>query len=174
VIELEYIMETARLKLRKISKEDFNELCEVLQDIDVMYAWEHAFTDEEVIEWIDKNIKRYETDGFSYFAVIKKSNDKLIGVLGPLIEEIDHKKYVGIAYILNKNYWNQGYAIEGLRKCIDYAFNHINTDKIIAQIRPENISSRKVAEKLGMKIEGEYIKHYLGKDMPHLIYSLYK
>lgn len=75
---------------------------------------------------------------------------------------------------LKQKFWNKGYAVEGVRASVEYAFKTLNANKIIAQIRPENSSSRKVAEKLGMKIESEYIKHYKGKDMLHLIYSLIK
>ena len=168
------IIESERLKLRKITSDDFDDLCEILQDIEVMYAWEHAFSDSEVAEWIDKNIKRYEADGFSYYAAIEKETNQFIGVIGPLIEDIEGVRYIGIAYILNKRSWNKGYAVEGAKASIEYAFNTLNAAKVIAQIRPENLSSRRVAEKLGMEVENVYIKHYSGKDMPHLIYSIRK
>ena len=59
--------------------DDFEALCKILQDIHVMYAWEHAFSDEEVCQWIDENILRYERDGYSYWAVIEKASGDLIG-----------------------------------------------------------------------------------------------
>ncbi|SHK88945.1 GNAT family N-acetyltransferase [Desulforamulus aeronauticus] len=168
---MQWILQSERLAFRKIDRDDFKDLCTMLQDIEVMYAWEHAFTDEEVYEWIDKNLIRYENEGFSYFAAIEKATGKFVGVIGPLIEEIDGIPYTGIAYILNKNFWCKGYAVEGAKACMDYAFAKLNADKVIAQIRPNNFPSRKVAEKLGMKIESEYTKHYNGSDMLHLIYS---
>lgn len=171
---MQWILESERLGFRKICKDDFDSLCAILQDIEVMYAWEHTFTDDEVLEWIDKNFKRYENEGFSYFAAIEKNMNEFVGVIGPLIEEIDDISYIGIAYIVDKKFWGKGYALEGAKACVNYAFSKLNTYKVIAQIRPNNFQSRKVAERLGMKIEGEYIKHYKGSDMPHLIYSLTK
>ena len=53
---MEKILETERLVIRKLIYEDFDKLSEILKDIDVMYAWEHSFTDDEVKEWIDRNI----------------------------------------------------------------------------------------------------------------------
>ena len=164
-------MESKRLNFRKITKDDFNNLQPILQDLEVMYAWEHAFTDEEVYEWIDKNLIRYANEGYSYFAVTEKSTNDFIGVMGPLIEEINGTRHIGIAYILNKKYWGKGYGIEGAEACMNYAFSKLNADKVIAEIRPNNISSRKIAEKLNMQIESEFIKHYNNIDMPHLIYS---
>lgn len=171
---MQWILEPERLGFRKICKDDFDGLCAILQDIEVMYAWENTFTDDEVLEWIDKNLKRYENEGFSYFAAIEKNMNEFVGVIGPLIEEIDDISYIGIAYIVNKKFWGKGYALEGAKACVNYALSKLNTYKVITQIRPNNFQSRKVAERLGMKIEGEYIKHYKGSDMPHLIYSLTK
>ena len=58
------ILETQRLSLREMTKDDFPALCKILQDAEVMYAYEHAFSDEEVVAWLDKNLTRYEKDGF--------------------------------------------------------------------------------------------------------------
>ena len=74
------ILETTRLYLREIQTEDYKEICLFLQDIDVMYAWEHAFSDKEAAEWINENVMRYKRDGYSYWAVIKKDTDQLVGV----------------------------------------------------------------------------------------------
>lgn len=52
-----------------------------------------------------------------------------------------------------------------------YAFDRLGAQKVIAEIRPENRPSRRVAERLGMWVEREFVKHYRGKEMPHLIYS---
>ena len=64
------------------------------------------------------------------------------------------------------------YAIEASRACVDLAFNRYGLDKLYASIRPENAASVKLAEKLGMRKIGEYIKTYQGKEMPHDIYML--
>lgn len=166
------ILETQRLYLREIQSSDCDYICLILQDIKVMYAWEHAFSDKEVSQWIDENIMRYSRDGYSYWAVIEKTSEKLIGVSGLLSEQADDKNYVGIGYIYNKKYWNRGYAFEGASGCLDYGFDRLKLTEITAQIRPENMASRKLAEKLGMTIKTQFIKNYKGKDMPHLLYSI--
>lgn len=48
------ILETERLYLRKMEQSDYSALCKILQDEEVMYAYEHAFSDEEVQEWLDR------------------------------------------------------------------------------------------------------------------------
>ena len=48
------ILETERLYLREMNQGDFHSLCKILQDDDTMYAYEGAFSDEEVQEWLDR------------------------------------------------------------------------------------------------------------------------
>lgn len=165
------ILETNRLYLRKIQSDDYDAICSILQNVDVMYAWEHSFSDREVSEWIDENIMRYDRDGYSYWAVIEKDTNQLIGVTGLIAEQADDERYVGIGYIYNKSYWKMGYAFEGANACVNYAFETLHMDEVTAQIRPDNLSSRKVAEKLGMTIKKEFIRSYRGREMIHLLYS---
>ena len=166
------ILETSRLYLRKIQKNDDILISEILQDIDVMYAWEHAFSNDEVADWINENRMRYEKDGYGYWAVIHKMSERLIGVCGLLKEQADYENYVGLGYIFNKDYWGRGYALESASACVDYAFHTLKVKELTAQIRPNNLPSRKVAEKLGMEVKKEFIKRYRGKEMLHLIYFL--
>ena len=76
------ILQTTRLLLRKLTQDDFPSLCKILQDKEVMYAYEHAFSDEEVQDWLDRQIERYEKYGFGLWAVILKDTGELIGQCG--------------------------------------------------------------------------------------------
>ncbi len=166
------ILETSRLYMRELRTDDYSSVCSIVQDPDVMYAWEHAFSDEEAAEWINENIRRYKRDGYSYWAVIEKASDKLIGVTGLISEQADDEDYVGIGYIYNKSYWGKGYAFEAASACVEYAFNSLHLNEVTAQIRPENTASRKVAERLGMSVKKQFIKRYKNKDIPHLLYGI--
>ncbi len=163
-------LKTQRLIMRKIVSGDFEDICSVLMDPQVMYAWEHGFSEEEVREWIDNTLRRYERDGFGHLAVRKIETQEFVGLIGPLIEELEGTAYIGIGYILKKDCRHRGYAYEGAKAAMDYAFCDLRAEKVIADIRPNNISSRRVAEKLGMTVQGEIIKVYNGKQMPHLLY----
>ena len=70
------VLETERLYLRKMDQNDFSSLCSILQDEKVMYAYEGAFSDAEVQEWLDRQISRYNADGFGLWAVIFKKQTK--------------------------------------------------------------------------------------------------
>jgi len=166
------ILETERLVLRRLTREDIEEVSLILGDIEVMYAWEKAFSQKEAAEWIDKNLKRYEEEGYSYLIAHEKESGRCIGLMGPLMERIEGRNYPGIAYIIHKRYWKQGYAVEGTKACINYLFNKTDAEEVIVQIKYDNEPSTGVAKKLGVTFKYEYIKEYDGKKMPHLIFSV--
>ena len=62
------ILETKRLYLREMNPSDFNSLCRILQDEKAMYAYEGAFSDQEVQEWLDRQIYRYQKWNFGLWA----------------------------------------------------------------------------------------------------------
>ena len=171
---MDIILETERLYLREIHQSDFTAVSAIFQNEAVMYAWEHTFTTDEIEAWIAENIMRYERDGFSYWAVIGKATNDLIGVAGIILEAVDNENHIGIGYIFNNAHWHKGYAYEAASACVDYAFNTLGLKIITAQIRPTNASSIRVAEKLGMTVIRPFIRKYLGKDIPHLLYGLTK
>ena len=168
---MDWILESERLRFRHIAEADFLNLCELLQDEEVMYAWEHGFSQEEIHSWMERTFARYQDNGFAHFAAIEKETGAFVGVIGPIVEAVEDVPYTGLGYILKKEYWGKGYATEGAAACMEYAFTVLNAEKVTAEIRPENRLSRRVAERLGMRVEREFAKHYHGKDMPHLIYS---
>lgn len=168
------ILETDRLILRKLTSDDKHDLSLILQNKDVMYAYEHAFSDEEVDIWLNNQLRRYKDDGFGLWAVILKKTGELIGQCGLTIQQIDNKNVVEVGYLFNKAYWHKGYATESTIACKNYAFNNLNIDEVYSIIRENNTSSINVARRNGMTLKGKFVKHYYGIDMPHLIYSVNK
>lgn len=162
-------METERLYLRRLNRGDFAQLRRFLQDAEVMYAWEHAFSDDEVSVWLEENLRRYADDGFSFLAVIEKQSGRFLGVAGPLMEHIDGVKVPGIAYILAKEYWGQGFAKEAAQVSADY-LRSLGYERVVAEIRPENEASLRVARALGMRRYGSFIKKYHGREIMHDLY----
>jgi len=160
--------------LRKLTQEDLPDLCEMLQDEDVMYAWEHTFSLQQVKEWLDKQLKRYENTGIGLLAVVDMKTNEIVGQIGLVWGDIEGREILELAYMLKKTQWGKGFAVEGSKACLDYAFNMMNVDKVYAPIRLENKASIKTAETLGFVMQGEYVKHYNGKDMLHLIYVMDK
>lgn len=168
------ILETDRLYLREMKQSDFNSLCEFLQDPQVMYAYEHAFSNDEVQAWLDNQIKRYQKYGFGLWAIIKKDTDECIGDCGLTFQDFNGKEVLEIGYHLQKKFWHQGFATECAIACKEYAFNKLNANEVFSIIRDNNIPSQKVALRNGMSICGSFVKHYYNIDMPHIVFSVKK
>jgi RimJ/RimL family protein N-acetyltransferase len=166
------IIETDRLKLRELQPDDRNDLCEILQDKEVMYAYEHAFSDEEVKKWFDQQIERYHTNGHGLWAVIHKETNAFLGQCGLTIQQADGEEYLEIGYLFKKEHWRQGYATEAALACKKYAFEVLHAEKVCSIIRDTNISSQNVAKRLGMVKVKEIVKHYYNMDMPHYIFQV--
>ena len=168
------ILKTERLYLREMDRTDFPLLCRHLQDEDVMYAFEHAFTDSEIWEGIEKQLRNYSEYGFGVWAVILKENEELIGQCGLSMQPCRGSEVLEIGYIFQKEYWHNGYASEAASACLEYAFEKLQADEVFSIIRDTNISSQNVAVRNGMSVRGTYVKHYFGIDMPHYIFSARK
>ena len=167
------ILETDRLILREMTENDFDSLCTILQDPEVMYAYEHAFSDEEVHDWLERQINRYKQYGFGLWAVILKETDEFIGQCGITMQNTPEGELHEIGYLFAKRFWHNGYAIEAAKACKEYAFSVLNVPEICSIIRVTNSASRAVAERNGMTVCVEFVKHYYNMDMPHLLYKIH-
>ena len=168
------ILETERLYLREMNQSDFEDLAEILQNPRVMYAYEHDFSDNDVQEWLDRQITRYKKYGFGLWAVILKSTDEMIGQAGLTMQPYKDTEVLEIGYLLKEIFWHHGYASEAANGCKKYAFEQLNRDKVYSIIKSDNYASMKVTKSMGMKKEDEFVTQYYNGDMLHFLYSIYK
>lgn len=150
-------LETNRLLIRKFELDDLQAVLEYTSDHNVMqYIPEGVFTEKDAADFIDKNMG----DGVQKFAVVLKDENVLIG-------HIVFHKYFGehtyeIGWVFNPKYYNKGYASEAAHATLKYGFEELKLHRIIATCQPENTSSYRVMEKIGMRREG-----YFKKCIPH-------
>lgn len=56
-----------------------------------------------------------------------------------------------VDFVLAKKFWGKGYTTEAAKAVLEYGFNKVNLERIIALAKIENIASRKVMEIIGMQ-----------------------
>ena len=96
------VAETERLVLREMTQADLPNLCKILQDDDVMYAYEGAFSFDEVQGWLDRQIERYKEFGFGLWAVILKETGVMIGQCGLTMQDYNNNKILEVGYLFQK------------------------------------------------------------------------
>ena len=168
------IIETERLYLRELEQTDIESLSKILQDEQTMYAYEGAFDDGEVQNWLTKQIDNYQRDGFGLWAVILKQRNEMIGQCGLTWQDFSDQTVLEIGYLFQREFWHNGFATVAAKACKQYAFEQLNAQEVYSIIRDTNAASQKVAERNGMVRCGEFIKHYRGVDMPHYLYRVRK
>ena len=168
------ILETKRHLLRTMNEDDFPALCAILQDPLVMHAYAHAFSDEEVHDWLKRQMTRYAHDGFDLWALIRKSDGAFIGQCGITMQEVGKTRVPELGWLLRRDCWHQGHASEAALACRAYAFDQLGYDEVFAIIRDTNTASQRVARRIGMTPRFTFIKHYYGIDMPHIVFSIKK
>ena len=168
------ILETKRLYLREMNQSDFASLCRILKDDETMYAYEGAFSDDEVREWLDRQIARYQKWGFGLWAVILKDTNEMIGQCGLTMQNWKDDEVLEIGYLFERAHWHKGYASEAAKACKKYAFETLNASEVCSIIRDTNTASQNVAIRNGMTVKDKWIKHYKGVDMPHYRYAAYR
>ena len=162
------ILETSRLILREFRPDDLDALAKVLSDPETMRFYPAPLDHAGVSDWIERNRRRYEKDGFGLWAMILKSTGELIGDCGLIRQVVDGTEQVEIGYHVHRDLWRNGLATEAAQACRDYGFAELPVDRLISLIRPENQPSRRVAEKNGMTIW----KEVLWRGFPHLMYAI--
>ena len=168
------ILETNRLYLREMTQEDFSDLAGMLQDPEVMYAYEHDFSDEDVQVWLDRQRMRYAKYGFGLWAMILKETGEMIGQAGLTMQPYRGGEVLEIGYLLKKKNWHNGYAREAAEGCKKYAFETLGAPKVHSVIKADNVASQRVAESVGLRKEDEFVTQYYNGDMLHFLYSLEK
>lgn len=143
------IITTPRLNLRQLTPADAERFYLLNADPEVIrYTGDAAFAAMDEAKEFLEGYNHYEKYGFGRWAVIRKEDNEFLGWCGlkytPETDEYD------IGFRFFKKYWNQGYATEAAKACLDYGLNDLGMKTIIGRAMKANSASIKVLEKIGM------------------------
>ena len=143
-----------------MEKSDIDDFADMNANKDVMAFFPNTMTKKESKEFIDKTLKNFESKKYCYFATELLKTREFIGFIGMGYETWDNPFYpaTNIGWRLKKTAWGKGYATEGAKRCIDYAFSELNIDKILACCTLQNKKSEIIMKKVGMSKKGEFIE----------------
>jgi ribosomal-protein-alanine N-acetyltransferase len=131
-------IESDRIRFRKITDEDLDDLAALYADPDVMRYYPRTRTKEETRESIKTYQKKYEDEQVCLMAAIHKRENKFIGRCGIMLQEIEGEIFPEVGYMLDKFFWRGGLGTEAAIAFRDYGFRELDYPKIISIIHPLN------------------------------------
>jgi ribosomal-protein-alanine N-acetyltransferase len=162
------VLETERLLLREFVTEDIDALAAVISDPETMRFYPEPRDRAGVESWIERNRRRYQDDGHGLWAMILKSSGEVVGDCGLTRQTVEGVDEIEIGYHLRRDLWGRGLAPEAAAACRDYGFERLGVERLISLIRPENLPSRRVAEKVGLSLW----KEVMWRALPHCVYVI--
>ena len=154
--EAEPNIETKRLLLRTMRADDVDDLFAIFTDPRVMALFGGSLFDRIQMErWLQRNLEHQQQYGYGLFAVIFSATGCFIGDCGLENMEIEGVVETELGYDLHSDHWQRGLATEAAMAVRDYAFGDLKLCRLVSLIRHGNRASRRVAEKIGMRVTAE-------------------
>ncbi len=160
-------LHTPRLTLRGFTPADFEPLCAILADRDVLRYLPRTepYPPETVRKIMRRQQEHWDKYGFGWYALADRSTGELVGWCGlGFLEETEETE---IKYLLKRSHWGRGLASEAAQFCVEAGFREQKLPSIIGLVHPQNIASRRVLEKCGLSYLDRV--HYWGIDLERFI-----
>jgi ribosomal-protein-alanine N-acetyltransferase len=166
-------LETARLRLRPFAADlsDLDALHEIQSDPEHMRFYPHPFSRDETRAWIERSLERQERYGFSLWAIEDRETGEFLGNCGPVHQVVDGLDEIELGWSVTPRRAGQGIATEAASVWRDRCLGPLGMGHVISLVRPENVPSRRVAEKIGMTVWKETLHGSMS--WPHLVYRIH-
>lgn len=143
------IITTSRLTLQPLGIKYLESTHEYASDLENTRYMIHLpnETREETMQFlnmVEDNWNQTEQTTYEFALILNQQH------IGAVSLYIDDQSVGELGWIVNKKYWNQGYATEAAQALLDYANKTLGVRHFIAHCDSENIGSYRIMEKLGM------------------------
>lgn len=156
---MSYLFTSERLGFRNWHDTDLPKMTAVSGDPQVMRFFPKTYNQAETDEFIERMKKLFDEKGYCFFATERLVDKKFIGFIG--LNYVDYESPFNpateIGWRLGKDFWGNGYATEGAKRCLEYGFEELKLSKIIAIAPKVNSPSINVMKKIGMEKIGEFV-----------------
>ena len=148
-----YLFKSSRLGFRNWTEKDIVPMSKINADKNVMEYFPSTQNQKQTEDFIKRMQKSYDENGYCYFAVDILETGELIGFIGLSYQDYkaEFTPCIDIGWRLKKAAWGNGFATEGAKTCLDFAFKKLDLKSVVA-ISPElNQKSQQVMKKIEMK-----------------------
>ena len=165
---MSFTLETARLRLRELVPDDIDFVTDMLADPDVSRFYERSFSRSDAQAWLDRQLERYRRDGHGLWLLLDRASEAPLGQVGLILQEIEGARQPEIGWLLHRPFWGRGYATEAAAATRNAAFAHWHYPDVISLIRPENVASQRVAQRIGM-VAGRQVQFH---GFTHIVFGV--
>jgi RimJ/RimL family protein N-acetyltransferase len=145
-------LQTERLTLRMLRASDFDAYAEMCADPEVQRYVGDGKPMARPMAWrnLATMVGHWSLRGYGLWAAEERSSGVLVGRIGFWNPE----GWPGfeLGWILRRSCWGRGYATEGARAALQYAFTQLGQPQVISLIQPANAASIRVAQRLGERL----------------------
>jgi len=143
--------DTRRLHFREMTDDDLDNMAAMLGDPEVMTYYVSPKSRSETQGWIDWNKNNYAEHGFGLW-IVETLDGEFAGDCGLTWQQVDGVRALEVGYHFRRELQGRGYATEAASECREYAAQ-LGHPHLVAIIHPENVASRRVAEKIGLSFQ---------------------
>jgi len=151
-------IETERLRLRMYTKEDADEQFRITHDAEFRrYFPEHFYkpTRDNTLVAIGRVLEHWNQLGFGYLVMELKDEARMVGYCG--LRRLMPTDEVELLYGIDRAEWGRGFTTEAALASLRFGFEEMKFERIMAVTHPENLGSRRVMEKCGLKYEKDAV-----------------
>lgn len=155
IFDKELVLESDRLRLRPVEREDADDIFEVFSDKEVMKYYDilPLANRDEAVELCERFIKHFEDRTMLRWAIIEKVSGKVIGTCGFFCFSDDDCK-AELGYELRRDLWGKGYMSEAVDMILRFIYEQTYINRIESFVEIPNTPSQKLLKKLGFRKEG--------------------
>jgi RimJ/RimL family protein N-acetyltransferase len=173
------VLHSERLLIRPWRADDLLALSSMNADPEVMRHFPKRLDRSESAAMMAYNIKHMARHGFGWWAMEARGAMPFVGAIGLFRPRFDahFTPCFEIGWRLPKAHWDKGYATEAARAVLDFAFDQVLLDEVVAMTTVGNERSRNVMARLGMtcRAADDFQHPLLPPDHPlghHVLYRM--
>ncbi len=149
-------IDTEHLHLRPLAMSDADDLLALQQDPEMMRYFDdgHTYRPDESRAWLEWNVEMWNLEGYGFWAVELSPEGRFIGWTG--VSKVwtppDLMPSSEVGWFIERRCWGRGFATEGARRALEFAFGPLGLPRVIARYRSDNPASGRVMSKVGMHL----------------------
>ena len=159
------LIETERLRLRRVTIADIEDLVAIHADPDITRFMDE-FKRDEAVSWLHRVDQNWAEHGYGRLAITDRATGRLLGRTG--LAYLPQFAETELGWTLRRDAWGRGYATEAARASRDWGFREFDIPYLTSLIEPDNERSIRLAMRLGMS----RLRNDVFVDRPMIVHCL--